>query len=273
MKKLFKMHVSGRTREACEVARGEFDEKYRDYVFKEYHNIPGSFYVFEEDFPYLQEFLRDAEQLNIECRIHWDFYFTQSEINKLPFYHMILRAPFESEGCPPEYYGTQYDEDHCNRCHFGGQLKGDLLVDRKFMKNCKIGSFYSHQFIKEEFIPILKSSGLTGITYSGNVSDYKGREMPAFKLFEIENILPPISKATCLEKYRFPCDDCGYQITYLYGTPAYEREKLEGALDFNWSHEIFNNWNQRKIIVSAKVKQVFRENKIRAYFRPIYIMD
>ena len=102
---------------------------------------------------------------------------------------MLLRVPFELQGTTPEEYGTQYTEEHCSHCKYGGKLKGDLLVDRKFMRNCKIGSFYSHNFVKEEIIPILESNGLTGLSYTGNVRDYKGREMPSFKLFEPNHIL------------------------------------------------------------------------------------
>jgi hypothetical protein len=275
MKRLTIVRTTGMSPSA-RIALKQLDEHFKTSISKKYISkyIAELQYPFEKDSPLIQKFVDYATNLDqdIVCRFIPSVYFSTSEINKLPFYQMLPVHPFELVGKDPQDYGTQYMGNHCTQCQFGGRLVGDLLVDRKHMKKVNIGSFYSHYFINETLIPILENSGLTGISYIGDVKDYKGREMSSFKLFDA-NILPPLSKTTGLKLLEYPCGHCGYYRTHLFGPLEYERKKFEGALDFNFSNEIIDNFMQRQLVVSAKVKQVFRENKIHAIFRPIVILD
>ncbi len=47
----------------------------------------------------------------------------------------------------------------------------------------------------------------------------------------------------------------------------------ESALDFNHSTEYINNFRLRRIIVSAKVRKLFKEHKIYAQYIPVTILE
>jgi hypothetical protein len=76
-----------------------------------------------------------------------------------------------------------------------------------------------------------------------------------------------------LTSYGHPCEKCGFDKIYLRQPLEYEKEKLNGALDFNFTYEYFNNDKARVLVVSSKVKKICRENKIFAVFKPILLLD
>ena len=185
---------------------------------------------------------------------------------------MQLPDPLELEGIAPIKFGTQY-KDRCEDCGFWKEPINEMLIDRKFMKKWKIASSDGHKFLSENVRKIFEANDVTGIHYIGNVKDYKDREMSPFKLFESTNILPPISPTMNLKPYGHPCKTCGFDTTYLIRPLEYEKEKLDSALDFNFTYEYFNNSQERSLVVSSKVKKICRENKIFAVFKPILLLD
>ena len=98
--------------------------------------------------------------------------------------------------------------------------------------------------------------------------------MDDFYAVNFENTLPPMSEKTWLVEYQkeYCCKTCGHCTTYLRSEIRYEREKLQNALDFNLAKEYVDNWDTQEIIVSAKARKVFKENKIRIRFDPVTIL-
>jgi hypothetical protein len=69
-------------------------------------------------------------------------------------------------------------------------------------------------------------------------------------------------------------DECGHHNPYIRSDIQYEREKLINAQDFNVSFEyLFGNRKYKVIIVSAKVRKLFMQHKIRAWFTPVTIIE
>lgn len=261
-------------RETPRSAKQKLDEIFKEYIPKKYisHYTEGWMYPFEEDSPHIQELLDFAKANNIPCEFLHNIYFTKTELEKMPFFKIRLPYPLELEGMIPFEFGTKY-KDRCEECGFWTESVNEMLIDRKFMKRWKIASADGHNFLTEDIKRIFDENGLTGINYIGDVKDYKGRDMEPFKLFSCYNVLPPVAESMNLKKYGFPCKKCGFDTTYLLQPLEYEREKLDGALDFNYTYEYCNNDRARQIVVSAKVKKVFRENKIFAIFDPILLLD
>ena len=92
---------------------------------------------------------------------------------------------------------------------------------------------------------------------------------------DIKNVLPPMASSTWLihDEYSHRWyEDCGHQVVYLRSDVQYEKEKLEGALDFNLSAEHVDNYRLQEIIVSAKVRKLFKQHKVHAGFFPVAIL-
>jgi hypothetical protein len=255
-------------------SKEKLDELFKPYIPKKYmdYYTPEWMYPFEEDSPHIQALLDFADKHMIPCNLLPKIYFTKTEIDKMPFFEMRLPDPLELEGAVPADFGTKY-KDRCESCGFWAESVDEILIDRKFMKKWKIASSGGHFFLSDDVCNIFDMNGLAGIHYIGNVKDYKDREMSPFKLFESTNILPPISPTMNLTSYGHPCEKCGFDIKYLRQPLEYEKGKLNGALDFNFTYEYFNNDKARVLVVSSKVKKICRENKIFAVFKPILLLD
>lgn len=65
---------------------------------------------------------------------------------------------------------------------------------------------------------------------------------------------------------------CGHGWFYLDSECQYEREKLEGVQDFNLTFENINNGQERQLIVTKRVVDFFRKNRIRARYEPVTIL-
>lgn len=199
--------------------------------------------------------------------------YTKKELEEIPFFYLDhLRDPLELEGGSSEYYGTQY-EITCPRCHFRTNLCSDILVDRKYLrryKNLDIGVLYPDVFVSERLKTLIEENGLTGVSFDHRVLDYKQREMEPFYALTVSNVLPPVSSSTWFgSQIDFPC---GHNKTYLRSDLQYEREKLQGALDFNLTCEYVNNGRHQVLVVSKEVRDLFKEFKIREHFTPVALL-
>ncbi len=200
-------------------------------------------------------------------------YYSTQEINAAEYLHMSVSLPLESEGKIPRDYGTKC-VDSCPVCGRGGQLETAVLVDRKFIKNSKIGELSPHYFVSEETRKVIENAGLTGVTFEREVLDYKGREMvKKYYVMNISHILPPLSTTTWLEPGSLHGRSCGHRITYLRSDLQYEKEKLNDAPDFNLTEEYLNNGESRQLVVSARARKVLLANKVRwVHYEPILLL-
>lgn len=227
------------------------------------------------DSPELKEVIELWNELGVSPTLYSNVYYTKSEIEKAKYFRLVESAPLELEGTFASSYGTQY-QGRCPHCHRGGTLVGNLLVDRKFVKNKKFGTLFPDWFASEETKIIIEANQLTGVSFGDLVLDYKGREIDRLYSVHFDNVLPPLSKKTFLEPSDLPsklCKECGSQVVYLRSDLQYESEKLEGAKDFNVTAEKLDNYYMPCIVVSAKVRDVFKKGGIRpARFDPIALL-
>ena len=271
MKRVTVLFASG-NRDLCL----ELYERYKDNIPKEsqkisgyngyalnLHLMPGS--------PELNEAMAFAEEHNMKPRYFSKVFFTPRETRDASFFHLeYVPYPLELEGTDLSDYGTQYTGG-CPICGLGKKTVGNVYVDRKFMKKYQMGNLNREYFVSEHVRILLEESSLTGFRIGPQIKDYKGREMPPYYILEIDSVLPPLSKSTWLEYEGF--ESCGHPWTlYNRSDLQYEKEKLTNAKDFNCTQEELSNYHMHEIIVSAKARAFFKENKIYARFVPLTIL-
>lgn len=273
MKRATIISLSGKP-DFCENLYESFKNKIPKEFAKKYQYVKGSSQLqlpLEPDSPELEQVIIASQEPNpfLTSKVQY----TRKEFEEAPFYQTITSYPFELEGTDATNYGTQY-EGGCPHCGLGGNLVGNLMVDRKLFKTQKIGIASPYYFVSETMREIIESNNLTGITFGPELKDYKGRNMPKFYVLNVESILPPLSASAWLytpEKYnRYP--ECGHEVVYLRSDLQYEKEKLSDAKDFNLTTEYLNNWRDRELVVSAKARKVFQEYKIRAHYIPVALL-
>ncbi len=231
-------------------------------------------FPFYENSEELTNALLFANSHKMKYILFTDTYYSKTEIEKeIKYFRLYPSYPTELEGTTEKSYGTIL-EGGCSCCGVGDKSFGDVLIDRKLMKKCKIGCLIPDYVVSKEVKEIIENNGLTGVTFEKRVKDYKGREMDDFYVMNIENILPPMIKTVGIQEYELAkkCDVCGYRTVYLRSDMRYKKESFKTNFDFNLTQEYLDNdWN-RYIIVSAKVRRVFKENKVRVGFKPVTLL-
>ena len=227
---------------------------------------------FEPDSAALFDAILIAQDSNARVDLFSRVHYTKKELDSMPFFQMCIAVPLELEGVHANYFGTQY-EGRCPNCDFGGTPIGNILVDRKFVKKCKIGWLYPNIIVSREVRDLIESNELTGVSFGERVLDYKGREIPELYVMNVHHVLPPMSESTWLVKSGVSrYQKCGHDVVYLRSDIQYEKEKLDGALDFNLTAEFVDNYRSPELVVSAKAKKVFRDHKIFSFFQPITLL-
>ncbi|MDF2804188.1 MAG: hypothetical protein K0S61_4093 [Anaerocolumna sp.] len=259
--------------------RSELYEQFKEKIPKEFSgykytggqlNLP-----LNSDSDELHQVIEIAQKNNLHPTLFSKVYYTKKEIEEYNFFQMRILSPLEIEGTDASDYGTKYEGGCPNpSCRLGKKLIGDVLVDRKFMK-WDIGSLRPDIYVTKKLKEVIFSNKCTGVLFEKMVKDFKNREMPEFFVMEINNVLAPMSSSTWLvsdSKGIGTTKECNHQIIYLRSDLHYEREKLEGALDFNMSVEYVDNFREQEIIVSNKVRKLFIQHKIHAAFFPITVI-
>ena len=198
-------------------------------------------------------------------------HYTHKELEQIEYFQLAEFAPLELEGTKAADYGTKY-ECGCPYCGVGQTRIGNVQVDRKFVKKYKFGNLRPELFASEEIKQLVEREQLSGITFGSLLKDFKGREMPPLYSLQINSILPPVSQSTWLRKEGH-CLKCGQDTTCLWSDLQYEKEKLLDARDFNLTYEHLDNWHLRTIVVSAKVRRLFKAHKISVgQYKPVTIL-
>ena len=224
------------------------------------------------DSPALEEVIEMLRSQKISVDLFSEMHYTKKELDNLPFFQMCIAVPLELEGVHADYFGTRY-EGRCPNCDFGGTPIGNILVDRKFVKKCKIGWLYPNIVVSREVRDFIESNELTGVSFGERVLDYKGREIPELYVMNVHHVLPPMSESTWLVKSGVArYQKCGHDVVYLRSDIQYEKEKLDGALDFNLTAEFVDNYRSPELVVSARAKKLFKEHRIFSFFRPITLL-
>lgn len=222
----------------------------------------------------LHKVLEIANKNNLGPKLFNEVYYTKKEVEDFNYFQMRILSPLEKEGTEASDYGTSYEGGCLNpNCRRGKMLVGDILVDRKLMKKWDIGSLRPDIYVSENLKDLICSNGLTGVSFNHEVKDFKGREMKKFYIMEFHHVLPPMSSSAWLIKSEsLIYKECGHHTLYLRSDLQYESEKLDSALDFNLSNEYVDTFREREIIVSNKVRKLFKQHKTHAGFIPIAII-
>ncbi len=214
-----------------------------------------------------------AKKHNLKYRLFSKTLFTKKEINDSKYFHLYLPCDvLELEGTNLKDYKTEYIGG-CEQCGLGACIKGDVLIDRKFMRNKRIGIIKPEYFVSREIRSIIETENFSGIEFEHNICDYKGRDISEFFTMSISSILPCFSKETRISKYKNDrYSKCGHYVQYVDSEFYYTKEAMRNACDFNLTQEYINNSRMRQIIVSARVRDAFRKHKINVWFTPIIIL-
>ena len=229
---------------------------------------------FYENSEELTNALLFAENHKMKYTLFADTIYNKNEIEKdIQYFRLYPSYPTELEGTDEKAYGT-ITGGGCPCCGVGNKALDDVFVDRKFMKKCKIGCLIPDYVVSKEVKEIIESNNLTGVTFEKRVKDFKGRDMDDFYIMDIGNILPPMSKNTWFKSSvpQKKCPVCDFDTIYLRSDIRYDKETFETSFDFNLTNEYLDNDRNRYIVVSAKVRKVFKENKIRIGFKPVTLL-
>lgn len=214
-----------------------------------------------------------AEKHAISYRLIKRMEFTKKEIRKARYFHLyMLSNVLELEGTDTKDYGTAY-KGGCELCGLGSEPVADVLVDRKFMRNKKIGQVTPEYFVSGEVRKFIEESGFTGVEFRHRITDYKGRDMDKFFTLDAANVLPAVSSPTLIR--RDECDvrftRCEHKVLFLDSNLYYDKDAFKNAKDFNLTNEYFNNDRMRQLVVSAKVKKAMSKKRLNVHFSPILI--
>lgn len=244
-------------------------KKEYSYSEKGYFEIP----LFEDSKEY-QYVVDLAKKMNLTCEISEKTIYTPKEEENCEYFYMWLSEPMELEAVHLEDYNTKFIRN-CSKCEAGRQLLGDALVDRKLIKNKPILQLTDSLITVSKSVKwLVEENGLTGFNFEHLLKDYKGREMDEYFCVEPQNdnILPPMHENTWFREWREK--ECEHKQYWVISNVKYARKSLQNAKDFNFSYEFSYGLNpNRFLIVSGKLRKVFKEHKIRVGFQPVNTID
>lgn len=207
--------------------------------------------------------------------------YTKKELEEAKLFQMVLPFPYEMDGEIPNY-GTTYEES-CSDCNVGLIQTSDLIVNVKKFSKYDIATLMPEILISERVRLLLEENEITGYTLRP-VTDFKRRTDTLLYQLVITNTLPEMSSQIRTEvsyfrgnkKFKpYPCKICGRNGKIRRSEAIYEKAKLTKVSDFNLSDEYFgiNMYCVQDIIVTQKLRKVFKENKIsRIIFDPVSII-
>ena len=214
----------------------------------------------------LQEAINRANELNIAVRFFHKTLYTRKELEVVPFFEVRCSAPMEYEGTKPVDYGTIYTHG-CPICGRGNLPQEDILVDRKFFKKGHFLSLAPDYAVSETVRALIEQNAFTGVQFIHKICDYKGREMRPLWALTVNHMLPPLGDNVMREYGRQ--FKCGHQILYIRSELQYPKEIINSLSDFNFTQEYIGNFQEQQLVISARVRKVFLENKIRMRYEPV----
>lgn len=252
-------------KEVCQIVEPEIPKSLLPwYSFP--NQIP-----FYENSPLLQLAIKMSKDAGYQPKMYTHVEYTKKELESVEFFKMIPSVPLELEGTVPADYGTIY-KGGCPVCQLGAVPDGDILVAGKFFKNKQICFIPPDIVVSGAVRDHLLQSDLTGFHFGNRVRDYKNRPMGEFVRWEIDSILPPMSRTAWLHPYEFREYECEHNIIYQHSEPQYEKEKMENAKDINLSCEYLDNFRMQNLIISRKAKEFFKSIGVRAHYEPVTLL-
>jgi len=201
--------------------------------------------------------------------------YTKEEIRASKYFTMEIIYPWESDCITAEKFGTKY-ENVCPCCSVGKRQISDLIIDTKKATKYDISTIQPEIIINEKLYNLINDNSLTGCSFRP-IKDFKGRDDVVLYQLIITNVLPSMSNEIRVEIVDgFKCSECKRNGEILRSEAIYEERSLDNSCDFNLTQEYFglNLYCTRHIIVSRKVYELFKKNKIkRVTFEPVSIKE
>ena len=199
--------------------------------------------------------------------------YTKQELESAEFYYTWFIYPWQHDPKHAEDFGTKFDNIiGCNACGRGKEQVSSLFIDMKKIIKYKIGTVVPEIFVSDDIRNAFEANNITGINF-GEVKDYKNREMPKYYQLFVNNILSPMSDRIRVEmEEASKCKICGNGGIYLRSEMIYKKEDLADAKDFNLTKEYLWGYGIRQVVISSKVRNLFREHKCRVGYEPVEII-
>lgn len=228
----------------------------------------------DEDVPaflYLQNLI---ENENLLYYFHETRRYTKKELEAALFYNVYLSDPWELDGKSERHFNSDDNLlSGCPECGRGRVLKSDLYVQTSKLKKKDIVVLDPSIIISERVRDLIQKLRFTGCEFS-TVRDYRTKEVVNYYRLNITSILPNMDPSVKIVKERHPCEVCHEYKQNLESEVIYQADQLGEIQDFNLTKEYFNmGIPVQKLIVSKRVRDAFRKEKIRViYYEPIRII-
>jgi hypothetical protein len=205
-------------------------------------------------------------------RVHVLVELTKKELSQVPLFEVdarrVVHQPDEVEEKNEEYIGT------CTYINTSGRTKLRIR-DKIYLKSLKLKEdviasieFGEGYFCSSSVSRLLKNYDFTGYC-EYPVIDFKDNSpLENYNLIGSENILPPLSEdMTIVTLKESPSDNVTFR---RFGLASYNDDDLINAKDFNLSGESYGEDGCGLLIVSSRVRDVIKQNKIKGVaFTPI----
>ena len=227
--------------------------------------------VFAEENSYIYNYaMKFCEDNHLHPSIFREMYLSKNEVENSLYFYTNPLCPLEYDGRDERYFGTTFNGG-CDVCDIGKKSEGDILVDRKYIKNKKFVCLFPDFVVSKEVKEIIEANKLTGVSFNRKVKDYKGRDIDEFFVMDIYGTMPAFNETTFfyVEKH---CSSCGYPLLLSRSDLRYNKNDLVNILDFNLTKEYFNNYHMQGLIISKKALNVLKENKIRFKAEPVILL-
>ncbi|MDQ0114626.1 hypothetical protein [Paenibacillus harenae] len=223
-----------------------------------------------------QSIIKKSQELGLKHKIFERREYTKKEIASAVLLDAEFYAPYENrDKTDSEELGTLYDYSiACPKCGEGKKQITDLMIDAKGMGKQNIAHHDPDIIVTEYTKNVIENSGLTGCEFR-DVFDYKDRPLPQ-KLYQlvITSILPEMKYDSMRIEYENHCDICT-RNAIMRSEIIYDTDKVTTYADFNQSLEFYGigGGNLKRTIVSARVRDVLIENKIKVFqYEPVKLV-
>jgi len=227
--------------------------------------------IITEENSYIYNYtMKFCEDYHLHPNVFRQMYLSKNEVENSLYFYITPLNPLSYDGRNEKYFGTILNGG-CDICNVGKKSEGDILVDRKYIKNKKFVCLVPDFVVSKEVKEIIEANKLTGVSFDRKVKDYKGRDIGEFFVMDIHGIMPTFNESTFfhIEKY---CPSCGYPLLLSRSDLRYNKDDLVDILDFNLTKEYFNNSHMHGLIISKKALDVLKKNKIRFKSEPVILL-
>lgn len=225
-----------------------------------------------------ERILEEIHKLSLEHKVYESREYTKKELNNATLLDVFLYSPYEHRDVTDsKELGTLYDEQsmRCKNYGMGEKQLTELIIDTRGMGKHQIANHYPNIIVTEYTKNVIESNELTGCEFRA-IIDYKNREITQ-RLYQliITNALLEMNSDSMRFEYENYCNVCS-RGKVLRSEIIYNKNAVKQHLDFNNSKELigFGGFCRPRIIVSARVRELFEENSIKVLkYGPVELVE